>query len=434
MKKISCVILGYGDRSSRYAEYAINVPEELEVVGVIDVNELKRRQAKETFTLEEHQIYESLDDFLQADVKCDVVINGTMDELHYETTMPLLERGYNILLEKPVTANPEELLKIQKKAKEKDCKVVVCHVLRYTPFYSKIKSIIDSGKIGKIISMQLNEHVWYGHFVNSYVRGKWRSERECGSGLLLAKCCHDTDLMCWLNNITTPESVSSFGQKAFFTEENAPEGATQFCYECPNQAGCMFNAEKFQIEKDFIPFYTWAGINKPLDEITLEEKREFLKKDTYGQCVFKTDMDIVDRQCVSVQFGNGSIGTLNMVGGASKAGRHIHIVCEYGEIVGYIEDNKILVRVFDKDKVWYDEEWIDFSAENDLGEEDNSVGGHYGGDYYIMKDLVRFLNGMPTSVSTTVIDDSINSHLICYAAEKSRKENVVVNLNREYQR
>lgn len=434
MKKISCVILGYGDRSSRYADYAKQVPEELEVVGVIDINELKRRQCKEAFGLQDNQVFESLEVFLDADVACDVVINGTMDQMHYETTMLLLEKGYDILLEKPVTSNPKELLAIEKKAKEKGCKVVVCHVLRYTPFYSKIKSIIDSGRIGKIVNMQLNEHVWYGHFVNSFVRGKWRSEKECGSGLLLAKCCHDTDLMCWLNNATMPESVSSFGSKSFFTETNAPEGATNYCYECKNQKECMFNAEKFQIEKDFIPFYTWQGINKPLDEITLEEKREFLKKDIYGQCVFKTDMDIVDRQCVSVQFTNGSIGTLNLVGVASKAGRHIHIVCEYGEIVGYIEDNKILVRVFDKDKVWYDEEWIDFDAENSMGDEDNSVGGHYGGDYYIMKDLVRFLNGEPTSVSTTVIEDSVNSHLICYAAEKARKEKVVVDLKVEYQR
>lgn len=434
MKKISCVILGYGDRSSRYAEYAKTAPDELEIIGVIDINELKRRQGKEVFHLQDSQIFESLEDFLKADVKCDVVINGTMDQMHYETTMPLLEKGYNILLEKPVTANPEELLEIEEKAKEKGCKVVVCHVLRYTPFYSTIKSIIDSGKIGKIVDMQLNEHVWYGHFVNSYVRGKWRSEKECGSGLLLAKCCHDTDLMCWLNNITVPESVSSFGSKAFFTEGNAPEGATQYCYECPNQASCMFNAEKFQIEKDFIPFYTWAGINKPLDEITLEEKREFLKKDVYGQCVYKTDMDLVDRQCVSVQFANGSIGTLNMIGGASVADRHIHIICEYGEIVGYIGQNKMLVRVFDKDKIAATEECIDFSATNDLGDEDNAVGGHYGGDYYIMKDLVRFLNGEATSVATTVIADSINSHLICYAAEKARREKVVVDLQSEYKR
>lgn len=198
-----------------------------------------------------------------------------MDEMHYETTMQLLEKGYDILLEKPITSNAQELHDIERKATEKGCKVVVCHVLRYVPFYIEIKKIIDSGKIGKITSIQLNEHVWHGHFVNAFVRGRWRSEKQCGSGMLLQKCCHDTDLMCWLNNSTVPESVSSFGSKSFFTEENAPEGATQYCYECPQKDKCMFDAEKFQIQKDFIPFYTWDRLNKPLDEITIEEKENF---------------------------------------------------------------------------------------------------------------------------------------------------------------
>ncbi len=431
MKKISCVILGYGDRSSRYADYAKTKPDELEVIGVIDVSELKLQQCKEKFQLEDRQIFHSLEEFLQAEIKCDVVINGTMDQLHYVTTMALLEKGYNILLEKPVTANEDELLEIEAKAKEKGCKVVVCHVLRYTPFYSTIKSIIDSGKLGKITSIQLNEHVWHGHFVISYVRGKWRNEKECGSGLLLAKCCHDTDLMCWLNNTTKPVSVSSFGSKSFFVEKNAPEGSTQFCYECPHRNDCMYEAEKFHIERNIFPFYTWAGINKPLKEITVEEKREFLKKDMYGQCVWKTDMDLVDRQCVSVEFENGSIATLNMIGASSRGTRHTHIVCEYGEIAGCVDDNKILVRVFDKEQFRPVDEYIDLNEVNVLSDEDNAMSGHYGGDYYIMKDLVRFLNGEQTSVATTVIEDSVNSHLICYAAEKARKEKVVVELQRE---
>lgn len=432
MKQITCAILGYGDRSSRYAEYAVSAPNELSIVAVIDPNPLKRVQAGEKFTLPENCRFESLDDFLAAGVECDVVINGTMDQIHYETTMKLLASGYHILLEKPITANAEELLDIRRLAKEKGCKVVVCHVLRYTPFYASIKNILDSGELGEIVNLQMNEHVWYGHFVNSYVRGKWRSEKECGSGLLLAKCCHDTDLMCWLNNATVPTEVSSFGAKAYFTEKNAPVGATKYCYECPHNGSCMFDAYKFQIEKDFIPFYTWSGINKPLDEITIEEKTEFLKTDVYGQCVFQTDMDIVDRQCVSVNFANGSIGTLNMIGGTSKAGRHLHIICTRGEIVGYIEENKYVVRTFDENEIAYKERVVDFNAVNDLGDGDNSVAGHYGGDYYIMKDLVRFLNGEKTSSSTTVIDDSVNGHLVCYAAERSRTEKRVVELKTEF--
>ena len=422
MKKLKAALLGAGNRGQIYCDYALTCPDELEIVSVIDINPFKMNEAGDKYGVEKSMRFLSLDEFIRANVECDFVVNATMDEMHYETAMALIEAGYNLVLEKPITANLEELLDIERLAKKKGVQILVCHVLRYTPFYRTIKEILDSGKIGKIINMQLNEHVWCGHFVNAYVRGKWRSEKACGSGLLLAKCCHDTDLICWLNNITNPIKVSSFGSKSFFTEKNAPEGATQYCYECPQKENCMFNAYKFQIEKDFIPFYTWAELNKPLDEITLEEKVEFLKKDVYGQCVYKTDMDIVDRQCVSVEFENGAIATLNMVGGTSKAGRHIHIICEYGEIVGYVEESKITLRVFDREDVKYIEEIIDCSKEYERGDGDNSIAGHYGGDYFLMRDAVRYFNGVSESVSVTKIEDSLNGHYICYAAEISRKE------------
>lgn len=430
MKQISAVLLGYGDRSSRYSEYAVLHPEELKISGVIDPDPLKRRAAGEKFGLSEDMRFCSLEEFLAKNIRCDAVINATMDELHYPTTVRLLENRYDVLLEKPVVPDAGQLREIEWLAEQNDCRVVVCHVLRYTPFYSEIKKIIDSGELGKVMNIQLNEHVWHGHFVNAYVRGKWRSQKQCGSGLLLAKCCHDLDLMCWMLNATEPKWVSSFGSRSFYCPENAPEGSAEYCYNCPRREGCMFDAYTFELEKDFIPFYTWAGLHKDIADITREEKEEFLKRDVYGKCVFKTDMDIVDRQCVSVEFANGAVGTLNVVGGASKAGRHIHVVLEYGEIVGYIEEDKFILRRFDRDKVDYTDEVIDFNAK--VSGEDNSVGGHYGGDYYIMKDLVRYLSGEPTSGATTVLADSVNSHLCCYAAEKSRAERRSVEIAREY--
>ena len=433
MKKLTCAVLGYGHRGSSYAVYAKTHPEELEVVAIIDPSLLKRNTGKADFNLSEDQLFENLDDFIAKGIKCDFVINGTMDQLHYETTIKLLENKFDILLEKPITGNPEELLHIQRLAEQNNCKVVICHVLRYTLFYSQIKKILDSGELGRVMNIQLNEHVGTPHFIKAFVRGKWRSEKECGSGLLLAKCCHDTDLMCWLNNETEPELVSSFGERAHFTEENAPEGATQYCYQCPRQKECWFDAFKSELEQDTIPFYTWCRIDKPYEEITREEKIEYLKKDIYGQCVYKIkDMDIVDRQCVSVKFKNGSIATLNLVGGVVSANRHLHILCEMGEIVGYIEDNKFKVVKFMGDISHQEQKIIDLDEIQKLEGDGNSITGHYGGDYYIMKDLLKFLRGEPTSSSTTVLNDSINSHLVCYAADKARKESSVVNIDKTY--
>ncbi len=430
MKKIKCAILGYGDRSGKYSKYALDYPEQLEVVAVIDVAKHKLDMAKTTFNLEDRMLFTSLDDFLKENIDCDFVINGTMDQLHYETSIKLLNKKYNLLLEKPITAKAEELKEIQRLANENGCKVIVCHVLRYTMFYSKIKEVIDSGVIGKIMNIQMNEHVWHGHFVNAYVRGKWRNEKECGSGLLLAKCCHDTDLMCWLNNVTEPEYVSSFGSRSFYIPENAPKGSTEYCYNCPNQEKCVFNAMEFELKKNYCPQYTWADLNKPKDEITEQEKIDFLKQNTFGKCVYKTDMDIVDRQCVSVQYKNGSVGTLNMVGGASLAGRHIHIICEFGEIVGYIEENQFVIRKYTgtTSSNTCAEEIVDLDKLHVLDSKDQSVTGHYGGDFFIMQDLTRLLRGEKHSASTTDINDSVKGHFLCYGAEIARKEKRVVAL------
>lgn len=424
MKKIKCVVLGYGHRGSCYAEYAQNNPEELEVIAVIDPDKLKQAKAKKDFRLGDEMIFDSLDAFMGKNISCDFVINATMDELHYSTMIKLLNAKYDVLMEKPVTNNAEELLEINDLANKNGCKVIVCHVLRYTLFYSEIKKIIDSGELGKIVNMQLNEHVGKLHFLKAFVRGKWRSESQCGSGLLLQKCCHDTDLICWLNNITVPEEVYSMGERAFFVPENAPDGATQFCFECPNKEDCLFNAEKTEIEHDSIPYYTWAGIGKQLNDITEQDKLDYLKHDIFGQCVYKIkDMDIVDRQSLMVKFKNKSIATLNVVGGATLAGRHIHILFEKGEIIGYIEQNKFRVIK----KLGFGDEFVEEVVDLDnilkLNGTENSITGHYGSDYYIMRDLVKYYQSDKKDVITSSLDDSINGHLLCFAAEKSRKEN-----------
>lgn len=340
-----------------------------------------------------------------------------MDSAHYETAIKLIDAGYNQLLEKPIVNNEKELLEIQKKAEEKGVSLLICHVLRYTPFYRSVKEIINSGKIGKIMTLEMNEHVGTIHFADSFIRGKWANEKECGSGLLLQKCCHDMDLMCWLNGTSKPCNVSSFGSRSIFTDENAPEGATEFCYQCPHNNTCLYDAKKIHLECDYFYFQTWRGIHKPLEEITIEEKSQYLKESDYGRCVYKLKRDLLDRQTVSVQFENGSIGTLTVVGGSCFAGRDIHIVGTKGEIKGRLEDNKFIFyeNIHDGQKYETEKHIIDLSSE--IG--DNSR--HSNGDECLVHDYLRFLNGDKSSISITSINDSIFGHLCVYAAEDSRK-------------
>ena len=431
MKKLTTVIVGAGNRGCVYGDYSLTAPEELEVIGVVDTNPFAIEDAKKRYSLAENRCFSSLDEFLAQKIPCDFIINATMDEMHYETAVKILTAGYNMLLEKPVTAKKDELLHIQRLAKEKNLKVNVCHVLRYTPYFKAIKKIINEGKLGRIYTIQMDEHVWKYHFLDSYVRGKWKSEAECGSGFLLAKSCHDTDLLCWLNNSTKPKRVTSFGSRSQFIKENAPEGATEYCYNCPHNETCFYSAQKTHLEYDGMPFQTWAHLSKklgkPWQELTREEKEEDLKSSEYGRCAYNSGGDIADRQSLIVEFENGAIATFTMVGDSCHSARHLHIIGEKGEIQGEICSNCFTVSIFDRSGTTYKahRETIDVTKEVVVSDD---YGGHAGGDYAIMHELVRYMQGDTSSVSITNIDDSINGHLVVYAAEESRKTGRAVDI------
>lgn len=432
MKQLTCYVLGYGERGKIYSSYSIKNPDLLKVDGVIELNYNKRMEAKEKHNLKDDNIYSSLDEFVLSKKKCDFVINSTMDQMHYETSAKLLKAGYNLLLEKPITADYKELLELEKLAKENGCKVIICHVLRYTEYYRRIKSIIDSGELGNVVNLQMNEHISHRHFINSYVRGKWCNSKECGSGLLLAKTCHDIDLACWLNNATEPESVQSFGSRRQYCPDNAPKGSTEYCCDCPLKNDCDYEAINFEFKNGSIPYYAYYNLNKPIEAITDDEKLEYLKYSDYGRCVYKTRMDVVDRQTVNISFKDGSLCVLSVIGGACKPDRHLHVICERGEIVGYINENKFIVRKYRREDARWSEKTIDLSDVVNLGKIDNATIGHYGGDYNIMVDVVKYFNGENASVATTVLSDSINGHMVCYAAEKSREEKRVVDISEFY--
>lgn len=418
------VLLGCGDRGNVYISYALKQPEEAEVVAVIDVDPIALQTTADKFSIPNERRFSCLDDFLEAKIQCDTVINATMDSWHYETAKKLILAGYNQLLEKPIVNNDEQLLELRDLANEKRVSILVCHVLRYTPFYRSIKKLLNDGAIGDVMTMEMNEHVGTVHFADSFIRGKWADEQGCGSGLLLQKCCHDMDLMCWLNNYSNPNMVSSFGSRSTFVEENAPEGATEFCYQCPHNQTCLYDAKKIHLECDWFYFQTWRGIKKPLSEITKAEKEAYLKVSDYGRCVYKLKRNLVDKQMTTVMFNNGSMGTLTVVGGSSRAGRDIHIVGTKGEIRGRLEDNKFNLIQYVHNGDIYETKSMEIDVATEVGD-----GRHSNGDYCLMYDYVRYLNGDNSSISITSINDSINGHRCVYAAERSRKKKIIEILN-----
>lgn len=423
---IKAIVVGYGDRGSVYSNYAITNPNKLKIVGVVDPNPFKRKMCQEKFNLNDNQLFDNIDDCLKSSMDCDLFINATMDQFHYEIMKKILSAKYNLLTEKPIVGNKLQLLELQKIATQNNCKVFVCHVLRYTPFYATIKQMILDNKVGKIFSIQMDEHVGIAHYGGSYVRGKWNNEEKCLSSFLLAKSCHDIDIMCWLNNNTIPTEVAAFGGRYFFTRDNAPQGSTESCFDCPIEKKCLYSALKHYIECNWSSNLTWTQINKKLEDITLDDKINFLKNSEYGKCIFKVDdANITDREALIVKFKDGSVGNFNQIGGAPQAGRYIHIVGSLGEIVGNAESGIITYMKASRDSLICDKEIIDVNKNinSNFG-----FSGHMGGDYAIMESITNYLNGDKSSISITSLNDSINSHLVVFAAEESRKDDKVVKI------
>lgn len=413
-RTITAVIVGNGDRATQYAKTALARPDLLKIVGVVDPDPEKRRQAREKYRLPENRCYADAEELLREDKIADAVFNTTMDELHVSLGIPLLRKGYHMLMEKPVTNNEADLLRLRDVALETNRTLMVCHVLRYTPFYRKIKELILSGEIGEVMHISTGEDIGLEHASAAYIRGKWRNRGQCGSSVLLAKCCHDLDLLCWLMSDTRPVAVSSFGGRHFFVPEKAPEGSAERCSDCPLEKDCRFSAKVISLEHDVYPYYTWDCLPGDFRALTREQKEKSLAEDNvHGLCAWKTDADIADHQTVIVRFASGATAAHTVVTAQPRPGREIHVRGTAGEIEGYLDGNVFVLRKYDRSTGGYREEKFDFTAS--LDPEDF----HFGGDGELVLDFLKALCGEQPSVAFTSIHDSVNGHLLVYRADES---------------
>ncbi len=416
-KPVTAIILGAGHRAMAYADFSLAHPDLLKIVGVADLDEYRRKMVMEKFGFSEEFCFDSAEALSKAPKFADAVINGTMDEQHVETSIPLLEKGYDMLLEKPFAVNDEEMERLLNVVKKHNNKVIICHVLRYTPFYSTIKERIISGTIGEVINIQTVENVSYHHLSTSFVRGKWGNSKKCHTSMLLAKCCHDLDIMMWLMSPYKPVAVSSVGSRLQFREENAPENSGTRCLvDCPRVDFCRYSAKRLYLDHpDRWEVYVWRDLES-IENPTDEDRRKVLIEGDYGRCMYKCDNDVVDHQSVLVNFSNGATGTHNMTGGSAEPLRTIRIIGTKGEIYGEFENKFISVKIINPDPGKdYDEEYIDLS--------NVSSEGHSGGDERLTSDFVRFIRGEEHSVSCTSIYDSVAGHKVIFLADESMNNN-----------
>lgn len=285
MESKRIILVGAGDRGMIYARQSLDLPQKFKVVAVVEPMEERRRMAGELLHIPGKFCFSSVREAAALPKFADAVFNCTMDSFHEDTSIPFLEKGYHMLLEKPIATNQADAERILHCAQTHDCMVMVCHVLRYAPFYKTIKKIILDGEIGEIIDIQMSERVSYFHESVSYVRGKYGDPAICGSGMLLSKCSHDLDIMAWLMGANKPVQVFSSGSLFQFRPDHAPAGAKKRCLpDCPYQDTCFYSCKLLYME------YPQRWANRVWNDSgvrngTNEEKRiRFLSGETPSVC------------------------------------------------------------------------------------------------------------------------------------------------------
>jgi len=357
--------------------------------------------------------FETGEEMFERERLADVALICTQDAMHVGHAVAALEKGYHLLLEKPIATSQADVAKIQETAKRMNRSVVVCHVLRYAPFFETIFDAIERGEIGELMCIQALENVGYWHQAHSFVRGNWRSEAE-STFMLLAKCCHDLDYLVWLAGQRCAR-VSSFGSLRHFRKECAPEGAAARCTAgCKAKESCPYDAEKIYLTNANTGILH-GNTNWPCNILAQEpdEKkiRKAIEEGPYGRCVYVCDNDVVDSQIVNMEMENGVLCQLMMTAFCEHGGRTIRVFGTHGCIEGDMESNILRIRPFGKP-----ETVIDIAA---LGRD---LAGHGGGDGRLIAELMQMHGetGRPTKRMTT-LEASGESHYIAFAAEQSRK-------------
>lgn len=405
-------LIGAGQRGMIYAEYAF-VKKNVEIVAVVEPHEERRKIACDKFGVKEENRFANVEEFFEKGKMCDAVILATMDKDHFAHTMAALDCGYDILLEKPISPNPGECLAISEKAKKLGRTIIVCHVLRYTKFFSKLKEIVDSGELGKIVAIEHNENVGNFHIAHSFVRGNWRRSDET-SPIIMQKSCHDMDILAWLVG-SEAKKIASFGSLSHFKAENAPEGSAERCLDCKVADKCQYNAVRA-----YLPVRGgWPAVLLGSDQ-SEEGIMKALETSPYGRCVYHCDNDVCDNQVTIIEFKNGVNVSFTLSGFTNRMCRSIKIMCEYGEIRAVDDGDIIEVTRFNSNSVDEISKKVYRTAQVD--------GFHGGGDSLLMEDFLQMVEGTGGECKTA-IERSIESHILAYAAEESRVTGKVIDID-----
>lgn len=399
-KPVTAITCGAGNRGNVYGGYSLKYPDQLDIIGVAEPIAIRKERYAQKHNIKNENRFNTWEDVFKRPKFADAIIITTPDNLHYGPCMKALEMGYDVLLEKPISRSEKECRAILAMAKKTGRIVAVCHVLRYAPYFVKLKEIIHSGVLGEVVSIQHLEPIEHQHMSHSYVRGNWHNSKQT-TPIILAKSCHDLDILRWMVNKPCTK-IQAFGSLQWFTAKNAPEGSTARCTDgCAVESKCPYSALEI--------YYRKRQRNYVFDLPDDKEKQaayvlEQLKTTNYGRCVYKMDNDQPDHYTTNILFEGGLTAAFSMEAFTSYDGRRTRVMGSLGDVVGDMNSFVMTDFLTGKKTEWKQD-----------------TDGHGGGDWRLVTDWINAIDKKDPSLLTSTIDASIESHVMGFMAEESRK-------------
>ncbi|KAI0677407.1 streptomycin biosynthesis protein StrI [Trametes maxima] len=419
---VTIAIVGCGQRGRGYASYAVQEPTLCKVVAIAEPRPKTRAIMAEAHSVDKTLVFEDYRDLLKASADtlqtigkrlADAVVIAVQDHMHMEVTLAFAAQGYHILCEKPMATTVEACIKMEAAVKKAGIIFGMGHVLRYSPYNREMMDVIKKANLGQLINVVHIEPVGYFHFAHSYVRGNWSREADsCFS--LMTKSCHDIDILCHYLSPGAPTRISSFGSLQHFRKAGKPAeaGDATRCFDCAHERDCAYSAKKIYLDPVIQGRTGWPA-DVLVDGIPdIENITDALQTGPYGRCVYECDNDVCDNQVVNIEFSNGATVSFTMVA-------QTQLICErqtrlhfaFGEIVGDMTHFTV----------------TDFrTRKSTLHTPRNEGGGHGGGDLGLISTFVEAVRTGKQEVLGTDVTEVLRSHLAVFAAEKSRREGVVV--------
>jgi predicted dehydrogenase len=460
-KPITAIMIGAGDRGKDiYGQYALNHPDDIRFLAVAEPDQFRRQAFAQQHGISSENVFTSWEPLLEQPQLADAAFICTQDQMHTQPALAAMEQGYHIMLEKPMAPTAEECQQLVDTAESRGLNLQIGYVMRYSSFYNKVHQAIHSGALGELICLSQRENVSYWHMAHSFVRGNWRNSQE-STPMILAKCCHDMDLLRWL--VGSPaHTISSSGSLSHFRADKAPEGAPEYCAAgCPIEQECIFSAidiyvrltpllrlgtmsdsRRYRLASKFLinypqqaeslaryvpalkQFTEWEGW--PVRVMTTDYTRQGRMRavedpaNPYGRCVYHCDNDVVDHQHVNIEFASGVTATLIMHGHSYAEGRTLRVDGSGGTLIGELYYHRQRLTLFDKKT---GEEKVLYKGGLELDED-----GHGGGDDGLMEAFVKLMRGQQGGAETDA-QGSLESHLMAFAAEQSRLESRTITMD-----